>query len=435
MEALFRAVHTATAAALARGVEHDLIMQSLDRCVQSLYELPTPEPAPRGEPSMSASTSLPALTPGKKHAAARTETFTPVRRGLDVWGRPLPLPPAQSPLGSTGKPDLMATRRADRLAKQGIVAVTPVPAMSASGPLKIESPSPPQHEQASAETPPQPSTAAAANAAITDAAATATGTDQASNTPAANFAPPIAAAESPSPAPPPSLAKRRWQESTGKVVEERRPRGARALLDRAARRFNAAADIKRQRIRAAAHLIGTLRTRAQASGGKVSREDFYEVLDDNTTMGSLVDALSDDLFDAIDKDKSNSLSCAELERAVRGLLDPKSSTQVDALLNLGDDVMSTSVSQMQEALGAQAARVIDLFKKADKDGDGVVSRSEFFRAMPMLGMVGNTPEEIDALFATFDPSGDGSSTQYAPHNPYPITCSAWPRYTPLIVDT
>ena len=159
------------------------------------------------------------------------------------------------------------------------------------------------------------------------------------------------------------------------------------------------------------------------------------MLDDNTTMGSLVDALSDDLFDAIDKDKSNSLSCAELERAVRGLLDPKSSTQVDALLNLGDDVMSTSVSQMQEALGAQAARVIDLFKKADKDGDGVVSRSEFFRAMPMLGMVGNTPEEIDALFATFDPSGDGSSTQYAPHNPYPITCSAWPRYTPLIVDT
>ena len=37
-------------------------------------------------------------------------------------------------------------------------------------------------------------------------------------------------------------------------------------------------------------------------------------------------------------------------------------------------------------LTTNAVRVIDLFREWDEDGDGVVSKKEFRRAMPMLGL-------------------------------------------------
>ena len=35
---------------------------------------------------------------------------------------------------------------------------------------------------------------------------------------------------------------------------------------------------------------------------------------------------------------------------------------------------------------------------------------QFFKAMPVLGMGGNVPEEVDALFRSFDPDGSGEIT-------------------------
>ena len=55
--------------------------------------------------------------------------------------------------------------------------------------------------------------------------------------------------------------------------------------------------------------------------------------------------------------------------------------------------------------------MVDLFKKWDRDGDGSISKAEFRRAMPMLGLTGHTPQEVDALFATFDPDGSGECQQ------------------------
>ena len=62
--------------------------------------------------------------------------------------------------------------------------------------------------------------------------------------------------------------------------------------------------------------------------------------------------------------------------------------------------------QLREALVANAVRVIDLFKDWDEDGDGTVSKKEFRKAMPMLGL--DVPrDEIDKLFDSWDPDASG----------------------------
>ena len=60
------------------------------------------------------------------------------------------------------------------------------------------------------------------------------------------------------------------------------------------------------------------------------------------------------------------------------------------------------------ALKKNAARVIDLFRQWDTDGDGSVDRGEFHKAMPKLGLDEISAPEIDALFDEWDADGGGS---------------------------
>ena len=63
--------------------------------------------------------------------------------------------------------------------------------------------------------------------------------------------------------------------------------------------------------------------------------------------------------------------------------------------------------QLRDVLTANAVRVIDLFREWDEDQDGTVSKKEFRRAMPLLGL--EVPRaEVDALFDSWDPDGSGS---------------------------
>ena len=65
--------------------------------------------------------------------------------------------------------------------------------------------------------------------------------------------------------------------------------------------------------------------------------------------------------------------------------------------------------QLKDILVENAVRVIDLFREWDEDGDGTVSKKEFRKAMPMLGL--EVPKhEIDALFDSWDPDGSGEIT-------------------------
>eukprot|EP00964_Phaeocystis_antarctica_P107643 scaffold72325_cov28-Phaeocystis_antarctica.AAC.2 len=51
-------------------------------------------------------------------------------------------------------------------------------------------------------------------------------------------------------------------------------------------------------------------------------------------------------------------------------------------------------------------RVIDLFREWDEDGNGTVSKKEFRKAMPMLGLQ-LLVEEVDGLYDSWDPDGSG----------------------------
>lgn len=72
--------------------------------------------------------------------------------------------------------------------------------------------------------------------------------------------------------------------------------------------------------------------------------------------------------------------------------------------------MCASIQRLRDKLAAQASRVIDLFKRWDNDSDGKISRAEFARAMPELGLAHSLPGEINGLFNTFDPDGSGEIT-------------------------
>ena len=145
---------------------------------------------------------------------------------------------------------------------------------------------------------------------------------------------------------------------------------------------------------------------------EIDRNQYYDAL---TRHGILEDTMNvcftdapDAVFEALDTNQNGTLSIEELEAGIKELVNDESSLKkVEDLLSLGNDVMKTSIRQMSIDLSKQANRVVDLFEKWDRDGDGSISKAEFRRAMPMLGLTGHTPQEVDALFATFDPDGSG----------------------------
>ena len=142
----------------------------------------------------------------------------------------------------------------------------------------------------------------------------------------------------------------------------------------------------------------------------------------------------DALFDQWDPDGSGNIDFKELNKILRksaeGLdpslqagaagkieMDSKAKTALRKGPNLQrgsslakvdiDEASDKSVAeQLRTILSKNAVRVIDLFREWDEDGDGVVSKKEFRKAMPLLGL--EVPKkEIDALFESWDPDGSG----------------------------
>ena len=74
--------------------------------------------------------------------------------------------------------------------------------------------------------------------------------------------------------------------------------------------------------------------------------------------------------------------------------------------DVDEDSDKSVAEQLRDALSKSSARVVDLFKEWDTDGNGKVSREEFHKAMGLLGF--SVPaEDIDALFDSWDPDGSG----------------------------
>ena len=74
--------------------------------------------------------------------------------------------------------------------------------------------------------------------------------------------------------------------------------------------------------------------------------------------------------------------------------------------DIDEDSDQSIAEQLRGALSATGARVIDLFREWDTDGDGKVTRAEFHRAMGLLRF--SAPKaEIDVVFSSWDPDGSG----------------------------
>jgi len=96
-------------------------------------------------------------------------------------------------------------------------------------------------------------------------------------------------------------------------------------------------------------------------------------------------------------------------RRVEGKVEPKGKVSMLGYLDIDEDSDKSIVEQMREALQSNAGRVIDLFREWDTDRDGTVTKKEFRKAMPMLGL--DAPKkDIDELFDSFDNDGGGSIT-------------------------
>ena len=168
------------------------------------------------------------------------------------------------------------------------------------------------------------------------------------------------------------------------------------------------------------------------NSGAIDKKEFRQAVQ-VLGLGASREEL-ESLFDSWDADGSGEIAFAEMHALLRQGADPhappKEQSPPDApeqqqpkpkagkrrtshfapsVLSLDIDEASQKgvAEQIREALAANAVRVVDLFREWDADRSGSVSKKEFRKAMPHLGL--DVPKaEVDALFDQWDPDGSGS---------------------------
>jgi len=112
------------------------------------------------------------------------------------------------------------------------------------------------------------------------------------------------------------------------------------------------------------------------------------------------------------KERTSAEEVARLKEEVKRLTvpPPKKEPKKSAFskIDLDESPGAPPISQqLGTALRQNSTRVMDLFRQWDADGDGEVSRAEFHKAMPALGL--DVPKEaVDELFSEWDKDGGGS---------------------------
>ena len=135
----------------------------------------------------------------------------------------------------------------------------------------------------------------------------------------------------------------------------------------------------------------------------------------------------DRLFDSLDGDGSGEIEYAEIKtlmrveretaekrkrggasrHALRQGLGRQQSTSLQLGAGAGGGGGSVFVEELRRALHVNAAKVMDLFRSWDVNGDGIVTRGEFRRALDQIGLHAFSAAEKDELFDEFDGDGDG----------------------------
>ncbi|KAL1526364.1 hypothetical protein AB1Y20_015078 [Prymnesium parvum] len=168
---------------------------------------------------------------------------------------------------------------------------------------------------------------------------------------------------------------------------------------------------------------------------QISRDEFRRTLKTSARDLDLrcSKADIDSLFDSLDVSGTGTIEFVDLKRmmlqeqqltrslrergvtkyALRNGLQHSTSAPSKRHLQLGTH--PALAEELRLSLTANAARAVDLFKKWDADGDGAITRSEFHRAIPMLGIVA-PPREIDRIFDEFDLDGSGDISSAELHH-------------------
>ena len=107
--------------------------------------------------------------------------------------------------------------------------------------------------------------------------------------------------------------------------------------------------------------------------GIVSKSHFVEALEElGVPLGELNAHDTNTLWAAIDVDGSGTVDLFELKAAIGLVLDPAADGTFEKLLMAEGSALARSVQRIRERLAAQAERVINLFKSADKDNGACV---------------------------------------------------------------
>jgi len=125
----------------------------------------------------------------------------------------------------------------------------------------------------------------------------------------------------------------------------------------------------------------------------------------------------EDVFRFLDKDGNGSIDKRELAAGLRALGLNPTDAEVDALIRTSDTIHPDGRLQLDEFRNMVQTykkshpdpkqEMITAFKVFDRNGDGVIDKTELRQALTSLGVNKLTNQEVDQLFRAADTDGNG----------------------------
>ena len=171
--------------------------------------------------------------------------------------------------------------------------------------------------------------------------------------------------------------------------------------------------------RSAAKVIEIFQEWDEDASGRIDKREFRRAI---RSLG--FEQQNDDdidlVFDEFDADGSGTLEYAELNKklrqfsgleavnkhALRRVAGGRKGAALSTKVTLDPSSSIPIAHQLRDILANESVRVVDLFRDWDEDGNGLIDKAEFRKAMPLLG-VSMAAEAADALFDSWDVDGSG----------------------------
>jgi Ca2+-binding EF-hand superfamily protein len=97
-----------------------------------------------------------------------------------------------------------------------------------------------------------------------------------------------------------------------------------------------------------------------------------------------------------------------LEPAMKPIQQKAAQREGKQLSLTANAVLNSALTEIRAKLIANMPRVMDLFRKFDKNGDGLIARSEFVQVLPMLGLPQYGAAEMEGMFDVLDADRSGT---------------------------